>query len=184
MIVHYRQRVALAGEPEDRQEKISATRAINPAAAKNQVHAAAALNFQFSRALRAAINAERVRGVIFRVRAALAIKHVVGRVMNEPGIEVPRRPRERPRSFGIDARSECFIRLRGIHGSVRRGVDDDLGPHTIHKRAQRVELAEIGVFTVAGDNGSGGLEAPLELPSNLPGAAEEQDLFQSSRSRY
>ena len=120
--------VALARQREHGPRKIASERTVDPAGAQNDVVAVGGGNGAFAPELAVAINAERVGRIILAIGAIkLAIKHIVGRKLNDGNSEPFGRTRGGFRAQGIDPVGEIGFAFGAIDRGVGGGVDDGVG---------------------------------------------------------
>ncbi|MNE92187.1 hypothetical protein D3C80_1898860 [compost metagenome] len=100
--------------------------------------------------------------------------------MHEPSAQLCSLLRDGAGGGGIEGAGELRLALRLIHGSVGRGIDDDIraqGANCLGHPGRVGEItAVIGAVEVQCRHGAQYREATLQLPADLAAFAEEQDV--------
>ena len=84
------------------------------------------------------------------------------------------------RRRGIERARQVRLALGLVDGRVRRGIDDDVGPHGRHGVGQLLGPTEVGMqvgaVEVQRDQFAQGRQAALQFPADLATLSEKEDL--------
>src|SRR5437879_1951439 len=119
---------------------------IQPCCSENQRPALNATNRLLSSELAATVDAERSGLVFLRVgRGFLSVEDVIGGKVNQQRAEAPAFLGQQSRRDSIDPEGDVRLGLRAIHGVIRGGVEDYVGPNAADElpNARRIGKIEL-----------------------------------------
>ena len=129
--------------------------------------------------LAAAIRAARVRRVGFDAGAFIvAIKYVVGRVMNDRCTQSLRFVGDDAGRNGIDFMRQLGLALGAINRGIGCRVDNELRPHCAHGFHHGIRIGQVHQFAIAAVHFAEPRQRAREFPAKLTVFAGEHD-FQS-----
>jgi hypothetical protein len=168
LVVDDRKRVAFLRQPQHGFGKIAAARAIDPAGAENEMPASGLPDELLTLQLGAPVHTERPGGVGLAPRlVAAAVEHIVGGVVDQPGIAVSGFLRQYAGSQRIDgARAFCFV-FGLVHGGVSPGIDDDVRLMPPDAITQAVEVLQVCLLPPKSDQFAQRRQRTLQFPADL-----------------
>ena len=177
------QAVAIGGEFEHGLGEVAAMRADDPAGTQDQVPRIGGLQCQFAVALGQAVDALRVRGIVFDVGALLgAVEDVIGGVMDNEGAEPGGFFAKNARCDGVHRGSTFLIALGLVDGGVGGRVDDDVGANVTHQPANGLRIGQIAFRLVDRNDFAERRQAALEFEADLAVLAGEEEFHLNPRT--
>ena len=132
LVVNHSQRFPLAGQAQHGFGKVSTTRRINPTGSENQVSRAGGYRLLAFK-LGLTIDAQWPGDIVLAPGlAAAAVKHVVGRIMHQPGTKLLRFSGQHARGQRIEGARQLRLSLGLVDGGVGSRIDDNVGPDLTH----------------------------------------------------
>src|SRR6267143_2135702 len=141
---------------------------IQPCSSENQRAAICGANGLLSGELAAAVDAERNGFIFLGVwRASFTVEDVIGGKVDQQRAEAPAFLGQQSRRDSIDLQCDVRLGLGAIHGVIRGGVEDYVGPNAADelpnaRRIGKIELLPAGRHDIA-ESGDGALQLPAEL---------------------
>ncbi|EMH77473.1 hypothetical protein EHI8A_163960 [Entamoeba histolytica HM-1:IMSS-B] len=144
LVVDDVQFVALAEQPHHGAQEVVALPGIDPASAQDEVAFGVFAHGVLASQFGPAIDIERTGRILFPVTAFPgAIEDVVGGVVDHGDAQLLRRPGEDLGHPLVDQGRGLGVALRGVHGGIGGGIDDDIGLCGQDAVMERVQLGEI-----------------------------------------
>ena len=144
LIVDHGQLFTLLSQSQHGFAEVGATRGVHPAGTENQVPLAVRGNPLLAFQLGLSVHIERRGRIAFDPGpGAAAVKHVIRRVMHQPGTELARLFGKNARRQGVDGAGEFRLALGLVHGGVRGRIHDHVGLHPPDGLRQALRLCEV-----------------------------------------
>ncbi|MNT40921.1 hypothetical protein D3C72_1772650 [compost metagenome] len=168
--------------------KVAAARRIHPAGTEDKVLGTALGNRLLAFQLGLAIDRQRAGGIaLLPRRGTAAVKYIVGAVVHQPSAQGLGLARQHAHRFGIDSAGGVHVALRLVDGGIGRSIHDDVGLNHPHGFGQRIRLQQIATqraaVAIERDQLAQGLQAALQLPTDLAVLAEQQNLHSTTFRR-
>ena len=138
---------------------------------------------EFAVALGAAVDAQRVGGIVLRVGALLgAVEDVVGGVVDEEGAEPRGLLAKNTRRNGVDRDGRLAVGFGLVDGGVGGGVDDDVGACITNQLADSFWARKVAFRQVDRNDFAERRQAALEFEADLAVLAGEEEFHLNPRT--
>ena len=184
LVVDHAETVALAGQPQHRLGEVAAARAIHPTGAEDQVIATGSPDQLFAFQLGRAIHTQRRGGIGFQPRlVAAAVEHIVGGVMDQPGLACSVSCASTPGASALMVRTSSGS-LSALSTAVcAAALTITSGLTTAHRVSQAFQIGEVAAqffaVVIQRDQLAQRRKAALQFPADLAVLAEQQYFHQA-----
>ncbi len=136
--------IASGPHPQHRAHEVGAMVAIHPGGAEDEMPAAAGDDGLLACKLAGTVHPQWCGRIVLAIgSAALAIEHVVGRVMHQQRIDVGASLRQNVGRMRIDRKRQLWLILRAVHSGVGCCIDHYVGRDVADQRREAVAVREI-----------------------------------------